>query len=136
MQAVATGAHMPRSISVFEGLMLGSLLIGTVISAMTYNEAVSQAAAVVVTIIEIFVLLLMLFLVLLVSRKRSNVAKWVLIIVWLLGLVVYIPAAAHFLTTGIVGFLFVAQPTMQAVALYMLFTPDSKQWLQSKTPIS
>jgi hypothetical protein len=128
--------HMPRSICVFEKLMLGSLLIGVVISAMTYNEVVSQAGALVVTIIEIFVLSLMFLLVLFVSRKRSNIAKWILIIVWLLGLVIYIPALAHFLTMGTVGVLFVAQPVMQAGALYMLFRSDSKSWFESNIPIN
>jgi hypothetical protein len=78
----------------------------------------------------------MFLLVLFVSRKRSNVAKWILIIVWLLGLVIYIPALAHFLTMGTVGVLFVAQPVMQAGALYMLFRSDSKSWFESNIPIN
>lgn len=119
---------MPKHIGLFEKLSLGSLLIGVVVATATYKQMSLVADPFFIALIQIIVLGSTLLLILLISRKRSKVAKWILVMLWALGLVRYIPQLANFLDQGYVGILSICQLVMQAVGIYLLFTPESKKW--------
>ena len=92
---------MPKHIGLFEKLSLGSLLIGAVVATATYKQMSLVADPFFIALIQIIVLGTMLLLILLISRKRSKVAKWILVILWALGLVRYIPQLAKFFRSGV-----------------------------------
>ncbi|HUQ12937.1 MAG TPA: hypothetical protein VM055_01515, partial [Novosphingobium sp.] len=68
------------------------------------------------------------------SRKRSNVAKWILVTLFALGLPLFIKLAVHGLLLG-AGWISALQTVGQALALGLLFTPTARHWL-SRQPAS
>jgi len=122
----------PEAIRWFELLFFGSLMIRAVeipefIAALTHG----LAAAFFATIRLLLYLLLPLWLALLVSRNRSNGAKWGLIL--LLGLMLF-----GILTVILSGqlarlnFLLVPSSVLQGCAIALLFTASGRRWLNSK----
>lgn len=125
--------EMPRSVKLFEQLCLGSLLLGILLAALQINEMKLQAAEGVAFAVQFVITALILAtVVLLTSRKRSSIAKWILIIFFFAGLVFYIPILANLLRGGVAGLIGFLQTAMQAFGIYLLFTSDSKEWFASK----
>lgn len=79
-------------------------------------------------VFQLLILVAALSLVLMVSRKRSNVAKWILVLMILFGLIAYIPNLAVFFEQGIMGFVSAAQLGLQFLGIYYLFEADSRDW--------
>ena len=113
----------PNHIKYFERAMLISLAIGVVISALS-----SQGMGITAVLFQTIVLVILLINILLISRKRSNIAKWVLIVIFFLGLPMYVPLLSILLSAGFVGVLSLLQLTVQLVGVYFLFTHQSRQW--------
>jgi len=80
--------------------------------------------------IQFFVFGVMLLLILLISRKRSKIAKWILVVFFGLGIVFYIPQLANLFNLGFAGVLSSLQLIAQCVGLYFLFTQESRDWLR------
>jgi len=112
--------------------MLAALFIGVVNTALRYKE-LSAGPGGAPFVLSVFFggVIVMLTLILLISRKGSNVAKWIFMILAGLLLVNYIPVLADFLDRGLVGILSICQTAMQAVAIYLLFTRESQVWFAS-----
>lgn len=74
-----------------------------------------------------FTLAVILALVLFISRRRSNVAKWILLVVWVLGL----PAFIGVLRSGLFSsqWVMLLQTIVQIAAIALLFTPSARAWL-------
>ena len=117
----------PSSIAWFERLYIGSLAIAAAGMAAGW-DATSRIPTLYLVIGLALGLLLPLALVLLVSRMRSNIAKWVLILLFLIGLAsnvaVYDPGANR--TVDIVMLVTTA---MQLLAVALLFTAPARAWL-------
>jgi hypothetical protein len=124
---------VPNSIKYFEWLFLGSLVLGVAVSAITYEANVQMSNPLFVAIIQFFVIAIILLLVLLTSRKKSGIAKWILIIFMAIGVILYIPQLSSFFEQGIAGMISFSQLTMQCIALYLLFTPESRRWFDKKS---
>lgn len=118
---------MPRSIKLFEILFLASLLLGVVQSA--FMLAPSGGSAIGPILFQGAILFVIGTLVLLTSRRRSSIGKWVIVIFFLIGLVAFIPQLAVMLRQGLPGVIGIAQLFLQGYAVYLLFSPDSKEWL-------
>lgn len=119
----------PKSIERFEALFLVSLGIGIVTSALNW-DFLSQSAGVGFTLaVQAGTLLIMLTLVLLVSRRRSNISRWILMILFVIGSIAFIPGTAElFAQSPITAILAAIQIAMQVTAFYFAFRPDSKPW--------
>ena len=77
------------------------------------------------------VLLVMLGLVLAVSRKGSNIARWVLVVLFLLGAIMFIPSyAVMFAQNPANVVLSSVQIALQVAAIYFVFRPDAKPWFR------
>jgi hypothetical protein len=111
---------MSRSITLFERLWLGALALGVPVSALTYRDAAAQGGVAFVAIVQLTVVGFTLFIVLMTSRRESRFCKWLVTILFLVGLVFYIPQLSGLLTQGIAGVLSCIQFFLQALGLYYL----------------
>ena len=121
---------MPKHIKYFEWTWLGSLAIGIIVSALSYSEMVLGGLEIFAGFIQFFTFGISLLLILLISRKRNNIAKWILVVMYGFGIVMYIPQLAFLLNIGFVGVLSSLQLLAQCVGLYFLFTEDSREWFR------
>jgi len=121
------------SLRYFELLGLGSLALGVIVAGMQYNslansrEVAALGGGGFVVLVQFIVLLVSGALILFISRKKSNIAKWIWIVLFVLGLPAYIPQLAKMFDAGFVGVLSSIQFLMLAAALYFLFQPDARQ---------
>jgi len=120
----------PWSIVAFERLFLGALLIGAIHSAAKWDELVAMASPAFVLAVQVLTFGLVLLLVLLVSRKRSNIAKWINVGLFVLGLPML---GAQFRSGLALGWplVTIGQSVIQAIALALLFSPSARDWLNS-----
>ena len=68
-------ARRPENITWFERLFLGSLLIGVIQAILTWQDSTREMSPATVLTIQGFSFALVITLTLLVSRRRSNVAR-------------------------------------------------------------
>ena len=109
------------------------MALGIIVAALTYSKNTAAGGEVFVGFVQFFTFAIVLLLILLTSRKRSKVAKWILVIFFVIGLVFYIPQLAVFFENGFVGVLSSIQILAQCVGLYFLFTEESGNWFKQKT---
>ena len=131
----------PRSIIWFERIIFATLFLGLIQSYLSWDATVAVAAktdsnpAAFVLTVLIFVFVLYGTLTLLVSRRRSKIALWVTIALFVLGL----PASLGIIASGnFTGFasIAIAQAVGQLIAYGLLFTPSSRHWLKHEQPIT
>ena len=127
----------PKSIALFEGLSLVAVALAALAAFLTFGGSVQGASArasagsleIASTIIGI---VLSLVLVLLTSRRRSNVAKWVLVLLVAVSVVMTVPQLGAVLSSGLIGIVHIASIVLQAVAVFFLFTPEARAWLAGR----
>ena len=123
---------MPQSIKNFERIFLLSIVIGLIGTIIN----ITQGIAINITIQSIVIFIITAALVLLTSRKKSNITKWILTILTVVGIIFvvvgFFAIDAFFSGAGYIRYLSLAQAIVQAVALYFLFTSDSRNYLQNK----
>jgi len=128
----------PKSIVYYEICYLGSVLLGIVITAMTWtaNNAtpeVQQIRAVLgpafLPILYVFIYTISLALWYFTARVPNTVAKWIVVGWFLLSLLGsgYAIVAGN-LPVDLAGLLAVAALVLNAVAVYFLFRPDARAW--------
>jgi presenilin-like A22 family membrane protease len=121
----------PGAIILFEILYLLALLLGVAQDVIGWRELTEAAPTHYTLLIQSFVLVITIFLILGVGRRRSKIAKWLLIVVFAGGL-----GGMYFsLKSGMFfgsKFLALVQIVLQLGALAMLFTPASRSWLGGK----
>lgn len=118
----------PTSIVRFERLYLVTLLLGAVHTVVRWPALVAASSPGVALVTQLVTFGLTLILVLLVARRRSRIARIILVAAFLIGL----PIAVEVLATGVFGlgsWVVVAQIILQALALLLLFRPESRAWL-------
>ena len=133
--------ELPSNVARFEQLMYLTLVIGFINSALTWNHSVAQArnlgGAYFVLFIQIFVFAFIVMFIWLIARRRKNWARWVLLVLFVLG----IPAAARligqwFRVEPVVGFLNLVQGLVQVIALVLVFTGNAREWFKrTPTPV-
>lgn len=121
----------PRSVELFEVMYLVSLGIGLILSSLSWGYLTQIAGAGFVLFVQAGTLLFVLVLVLLVSRKGSNIARWVLVVMFVLGAIAYIPSAAWmFAINPITAVLAAIQIAFQVIGMWYIFSSDAKPWFQ------
>lgn len=140
--------HQPPSIKRFDIFYLASLAVYAVGFFLGYDAQVAQvrtqyaAAGVdmnpsgILTGSFIAGILIGLLLWWFVSSKGSNVAKWILVAFFALGVLslVYGIASSSLGGMTISSGLSVVSTVLSAVAVYYLFQPDAKAWLERERP--
>lgn len=135
----------PDSIRKFDMLWLGAIVLGAVNFFLTYGALKAQVDA---QLAEsgmdagvgsaaliggfVFGVVISLALWFLISRLRIDFVKWILILLFVWGLVGLPSLFAAGVTLTVV--ITVVTMVMQAAAIYFLFQPDAKAWLQKKDP--
>lgn len=133
----------PGSIRKFDMLWLGALALGVVAFVLSYGTLKAQVDAQLAAsgVAEgaggaaliggfAFGIIISLALWFLVSRLRLEFVKWILILLFVWGLI-NIPAIFADGFTLIDGLSLIGT-AMQAAAIYFLFRPDAKAWFASK----
>lgn len=123
----------PPDIGRFEGWFVGSLAAGVLVAITQYDVAVEawggyfQAALVSIALFGGYWLLMIC-----ASRRRSNWARWLLVVISIVALVPYLIYVSVLLETMPLFYLSFAQGLMQVVALCYLFTPPSRAWFAGR----
>lgn len=137
----------PRSIVLFDWLYLGSLL-GSLLSApLSYSKlgemsdsdpALAAMAGSIGTFffvsmgIALGISLLLWFF---VSRKASNIAKWILVAFTAIGVVGLVPSLQEPMFGGTQLAITIVLTLLQVVAAALLFRPDAREWFEGKPPV-
>jgi hypothetical protein len=133
----------PPSIVNFERCYLGALLIGAVNAALNWERmmampAVQQAR---VTIGEWYLpattalgYLIPLVLWYFAARRASVVAKWVIVVLFGLGVLGLLAGLAlGTMASDLGGVLSVVAFVLNAIAVFLLFKPDARAWFGERT---
>lgn len=127
----------PPSIVLFDRLFLASLVIGVINAVLSFEAMQSELAAnpdtaalgwgsgMVIAIIA-FSLLIPLLLWYLIAYRASGIAKWILVVLTVGGLLFMGIDLENLLSLATIGTLVVT--VLQLVAIVMLFRPDAKAW--------
>ena len=127
---------MPNHIKYFEWTWLVSILLGIIVSGLTYDELATKSNPVLIGTIQLLLLVFAITLVLLISRQKNNFFRLTLLFIFPIGLYFYIPQLSNLFSMEIVGVLSSVQLTLQCLGLYFLFTSESRQWFQNTPSLS
>jgi hypothetical protein len=132
----------PKSIVYYEYCYLGSVLLGVVVTAMTWTannqtEEVEKIRAMLgasfLPILYVFIYTLSLALWYFTARVPNTVAKWIVVGWFALSLIGFVMAlGAGNLPNDLPGLLAVAALVLNAAAVYLLFRPDARAWFGEK----
>ena len=128
----------PASIVGFERLSLLALAIAVVVAVLEWERNVGPLVArglseTLAIGLYAVVLAIQIMLVLLISRGRSNVAKWIYVVLMVVAVVMAIPALGGAFGRGVLGLAEVLQLLLQIGAVALLFKRESSEWLARKT---
>jgi FtsH-binding integral membrane protein len=132
----------PKSIQRFDIFYLGALALGLVSTAIGWNatmermqaDAATAAIATPVMVGSIVIgfgisLLLWFF----TSRMRSTIAKWILVLFSVLGVLSLVFTMLNGASPGgIPGILSIVSTVLQVAAVVMLFQPDAVAWFKGE----
>jgi hypothetical protein len=136
----------PTSIINFERFYLGAMALGLVNSAMTWSQtqelmnspevaAAGLGSGFLFTTMAIG-LIIPLLLWYFIARRGSNIAKWILVVLFGIGLLGFLASLANPLMPGGLSMVLgIAGIAIQGYAVYMLFRPDAVAWLTGAGPV-
>ena len=126
----------PKAIIYFERIIFGTLLLGVLQSYLGWDRLVALAGATrpnptgFIILVQALTIALIVTLTLLTSRRRSRIAMWASIVLFVLGLPTVAALAAQGLLLGS-GAITTLQTVGQLIAYGLLFTPAARQWMRS-----
>lgn len=111
----------------FERCIFASLALGIIVAALGMKSMTSDfGSAMAIAAFQVLILVFLLVIVMLITRKKSKIAKWVWLLFFIAGLVMYIPILGNMLVNGFTGILSVAQLLIQCLGTYFLFFGKDK----------
>ena len=116
----------PTEIVWFERIIIATLALGALNSWLAWPQLVAMRGPAYVITVQLFAFAVMLGLTLLVSRRRSNVAKWISIAMFIIGLPFWVQQVSAGSLPGSLTISFV-QVAAQVVAFALLFTAASRR---------
>jgi hypothetical protein len=127
----------PASIVNFERLYVGAIIVGLVNTYLSWDKSLAMLRSQPVQVgsgfligTTAFGLAIQLLLWFFIARRGSVVAKWLLVVLFALGILLLIVALVRNPAIGgVTGVLALVNYALQAAAVWMLFRPDSKAWL-------
>ena len=126
-----TNMHRPREILWFERIILATLCLGALNSWLAWPQLVAMAGPTFVITVQLLTFGLMLGLTLLISRRRSNIAKWISVAMFLLGLPFWVQQMLSGTAPGSMSITW-TQFALQVCAYLLLFAPASRSWFNKK----
>ncbi|HEX8654890.1 MAG TPA: hypothetical protein VF693_06685 [Allosphingosinicella sp.] len=130
----------PASIVNFERIVLLLIVIGLVgsvlswdgLQAATAQHGLDEGSLIAVHVILLALLLLLLWL---IARRRSVVAKWIWILLWLAWIGVSIPTLGATFSWPLPALLLqAAQWVLVLLSIWMLLRPDAAAWFRGGPP--
>ena len=126
----------PPEIAWFEWLWLGTLAFTAIITSMMFDWSASRigrsGAALLTSVRFGGSFLLMIFC----TRRKSNLARWVIAVPFCLTIMAYDAIRVpEMLARHPVLALVVLRQVLMFVAIYLLFTPNSRAWFGGKPPV-
>jgi hypothetical protein len=126
----------PDEIVYFERLWLFSIALGIISAAVKYAENLAASISITVIAGTALALVLQLLLILSVSRGRKRWASWIIVVLFAVGLPIYVFALAHTINQNpVAAGLSGIQYLMQTVGLYFLFQPAARHWLAGTSEV-
>lgn len=134
----------PNSIVQFDRFYLGSLVLAVINSAFSMKDTLSDPRIAssglglgFVVGVQVFSFALILLLWFFISRNASNVAKWILTVLTVGGVLMTIPSLPTLAGRGLLSTAAVVVITgLQIVAVVYLFRPDAKAWFARKGDVA
>ena len=119
----------PTEVVWFERIIIGTLILGGVNTWIAWPQLVALRGPAFLVTVQLLTISVMLGLALLVSRRRSNIAKWISIALFVGGLPIWVQQVSSGALHGslIVSFI---QVVAQAGAYALLFTSASRRWFK------
>ncbi len=118
----------PRNIILFERLFIAGFAVAILADAVDFPKLGVPAPVWLVATVQAMVFAVLAGLVLLVSRRRSRVAMWIIVFLFLLGLPITLNNL--YVTPTRPGvWLVLLETAMQAVAVAYLFTKPAQVWM-------
>ena len=120
----------PAGIVWFEWLNIATLVLGVFNSWLAWPHLVAMRGSIFLVTTQLLTFAIFLGLILFVSRRRSNVAKWIMIALFVLGLPLWFQ---HMSSGPALGSVIISliQIAAQVVAYALLFTDSSRRWFKS-----
>jgi hypothetical protein len=128
----------PKSIRLFELCYLGSILVGAVNTAMTWAETNSSVEAAqvkqmlgqwFVPLSAVFIYTLWLLLWYFTARARSNVARWVVVVFYVLSLIGFLfSLGVGARPEGMTLALSLLSLALTTASVFFLFRRDAAEW--------
>ena len=127
----------PRSIILFERVVILGVLLGMAGSVLNWGRTLAVVrqfgfGAGFIIGVQAASIMLVLLLLYFIARKASTVAKWIFVVLVLLGVLNIVRSAGLLFSMGPSAFLSIAQMLAQLFALWLLFRPDSVAWFDRK----
>jgi len=122
----------PSEVRNFEKMQLITLGLGIIVAALGYEKLILLSDPITILLSQFIVLLFLLWTILSITRKKSKIAKWILVGFNIIGIPFYIPQLSFMLNNGIQGWLSVIQLVINLSSLYLLFQPKFIEYLKSK----
>ena len=125
----------PNSIVNFERIVIVSIVLGIINSWLTSDKMRAltagkpQMSPSTTLAIQVVLILIYLVLIYFISRKGSPIAKWIYVVLCVLGLIAGVFTLPLMMKLGTVSLVVaVVQYALSIASLWMLFRPDSKAW--------
>lgn len=123
----------PKSIILFERIELLAILCGIVGAALGWERTVALVAPFgfgggFIAIVQGLGVALMLVLLYFIARRASVVAKWIFVVLVVLGAINIARSYGVLFAMGATGLLSLAQTLLQLFAVWLLFRPDTAPW--------
>lgn len=126
--------EMPKSIITFERVFLFTVFLGLINIIVTSKIDFTNLDFFIQLGSQSLTFIILTFLVFLTSRKKSVIAKWIITLMFMLGLIMMSLFFNQIADQGL-GIMeilqMLLQVILQAYGVYLLFTKDSKAWFAS-----
>lgn len=133
-----TSNARPSNVVRFEQLMYLSLAIVPIQTFLQWGFLIDLAHTVgrgagFILITQAFSIAVTLLFIWLIARRRKNWARWIWIILYIVGMLFTLPTLGRVLRNGpVVATLLCVQYLAQVVALYLIFTGNAREWFMSR----
>jgi hypothetical protein len=122
----------PAEIKWFERIIAVTLLLGIIQSWLAWPQLVALRGPAFLLTTQLLTLAVLIGLTLAVSRRRSNIAKWIMIGLFVVGLPIVVKLASTELLTLGSPLIKWVQFVGQLLAYALLFTRGSRRWFRGE----
>jgi hypothetical protein len=133
--------HLPSNVARFELLMYSSLGIGVIVSALQWSQDLALAgplaSAGFLLFVQAFVITFMVLFIWLVARRHKNWARWLFLIIGILGIPFYFRVLGQTLRfSPVAGTLMLVQMLLQVIAVFLIFTGNARDWFKQPASVT